>query len=130
MSQHILVHSSPHPSQGNVLLENTLFLVGPLPPTHPNTDPHCNHLAYFPAGLLPAIPPLKRDVWVAHLADYPDREFMDALLNIIDVGASIGHVGSQKSQSCKNLRSALDHLDIISKGNQWPVERRPHTWTF
>src|SRR5882724_8807696 len=101
MSQPTLVHSSPHPSQGNVLLENTVFPVGPLPPTCPNTDPCSNHLAYFPAGLLPAISPLKRDVWAAHLTEYPDRKFVDALLNIIDVGASIGHVGTQKYQPAR-----------------------------
>src|SRR5882672_1292825 len=106
MSQHNLVHSSPRPSQGNVPLENTLFPAGPIPPIHPNTDPRCNRLALCPAGLLPAISPLKRDVWAHHLADYLDHKFMATLLNIIDVGASIGHMGTQKSQSCKILQSA------------------------
>ena len=115
MSQHNLVHSSPHTSQGNVLLENTLFPVVSTPPTHPNTNPCCNSLASCPAGLPPAISPLKRATWASYLAEYPDREFVSTLLNIIDVGASIGHVGTQKSQSCKNLQSALDHPDIISK---------------
>src|SRR5882672_11426756 len=115
MSQHNLVHSSPRPSQGNVLIENTLFPAGPIPPIRPNTDPHLNRLALCPAGLPPAISPLKRDIWAYHLADYLDHEFVATLLNIIDMGASIGHVGTQKSQSCKNLHSALDHPDIISK---------------
>jgi len=61
-----------------------------------------------------AISPLNRDAWNFHLADYPDREFVDAILNIIDVGASIGHVGLLKSQSCRNLRLALDHSPFIS----------------
>src|SRR5467141_5004769 len=115
MSQHNLVHSSPRPSQGNVLLENTLFPVVSTPPTCPNTDPRCNHLASCPAGLPPAIFPLNRDAWASNLEDYPDREFVDALLNIIDVGASISHTGMQKRQSCKNLRSAVDYPNIISK---------------
>src|SRR5882724_9421235 len=110
MSQHSLAHSSPCPSQGNVLLENTLFPVGSTPPTHPN----CNHLASCPAGLPPAISPLDRDAWASNLEDYPDREFVDTLLNIIDVGAYIGHTGKHKSQSCSNLRSAMDHPDVIS----------------
>src|SRR5882672_6616683 len=89
MSQHNLVHSSPRHSQGNVLLENTLFPVVSTPPTRPNTDPHCNRLASCPDGLPPAISPLNRATWASNLEDYPDREFVDALLNIIDVGASI-----------------------------------------
>jgi len=40
---------------------------------------------------------------------------MSSILNIIDVGASIGHLGPQNSQLCNNLRSALDHSAIISK---------------
>jgi len=58
---------------------------------------------------------LIREAWDLFLADYPDREFVSGLLNIIDVGASIGHSGPPISQSCKNLRSALDHPDVISK---------------
>src|SRR5882724_9576675 len=61
------------------------------------------------------IPPLIRETWDSFLANYPDREFVSGLLNIIDVGASIGHSGPPISQSCKNLRSAIDHPDIISK---------------
>src|SRR5467141_2343704 len=82
MSQQSLVHSSPHPSQRNVLLENTVFPMGPAPPTHPNTNPHCNSLALCPAGLPPATSPLKRATWASYLAEYLDCEFMDALLNI------------------------------------------------
>ena len=115
MSQHILVHSSPCPSQGNLLLENTSFPMVSTPPTHPNTDPCCNRLASCPAGLPPAISPLNRDAWASNLEDYPDRKILDTLLNIIDVGASISHMGIQKHQSCKNLRSAVDYPDIISK---------------
>src|SRR5882672_4522750 len=115
MSQQSLVHSSPRPSQRNLLLGNTVFPMGPAPPTCPNTNPHCNSLALFPTGLPLAASPLKRATWASYLAEYPDHGFVDALLNIIDVGASIGHMGTQKSQSCKNLRSALDHPSIISK---------------
>src|SRR5882672_12590547 len=115
MSQQSLVHSSPRPSQRNLLLGNTVFPMGPAPPTHPNTNPHCNSLALCPAGLPLATSPLKRATWASYLAEYPDCEFVDALLNIIDVGASIGHMGTQKLQSCKNLRSTLDHPGVISK---------------
>src|SRR5882724_11785980 len=51
----------------------------------------------------------------ASLFDYPDHEFVNAILNIIYVGASIGHLGPQKSQLCKNLKSAMDHSAVISK---------------
>lgn len=59
--------------------------------------------------------PLNRAAWDLHLVDYPERDFVDAILNIIDVGASIGHSGPPKSQSCKNLKSALDHPAVIAK---------------
>jgi len=36
--------------------------------------------------------PLIRETWDSFLADYPDREFVSGLLNIIDVGASIAIV--------------------------------------
>jgi len=68
-----------------------------------------------PPGLPKAYSPLIREAWDSFLADYPDHEFVSGLLNIIDVGASIGHSGPPISQSCKNLRSAIDHPDIISK---------------
>src|SRR5882724_7641496 len=68
-----------------------------------------------PPGLPKAYSPLIREAWDSFLADYPDRKFVSSLLNIIDVGASIGHSGLPISQLCKNLRSAIDHPDIISK---------------
>jgi len=110
-----IVHPSPHPSPGDVQIKNFKFIAGPTPPTQPNTDPHCNHWDLFPPDLPHTISPLNRDAWESYLSDYPDREFMDTILNIIDVGASISHSGLPKSQLCKNLRSALDHKEVISK---------------
>jgi len=66
-------------------------------------------------GLPMVVSPLNRDAWSFHLAEYPDCNFVDAVLNIINVGASIGHSGPQKPQSCNNLRVAVDHSPIISK---------------
>ena len=80
---------------------------------HPNTDPCFNRLALCLAGLLPAISTLNRASWDYYLTDYTDCEFVDVILNIIDVGASVGHLGLPKIQSCKNLRSALDHKLVI-----------------
>jgi len=115
MSQQPVVHPSPHPSLGDVQNLNTLFLDGNNPPTCPNTNLCCNSLAFCPPGLPKASSPLIRDAWDFLLADYPDHKFVSGLLNIIDVGASIGHSGPPSSQSCKNLRSVIDHKDIISK---------------
>jgi len=58
---------------------------------------------------------LNREAWGSYLSDYPDRCFVDSILNIIDVGASIGHLGPSRSQNCKNLQSATDFPDEISK---------------
>jgi len=52
-----------------------------------------------------AISPLNRDAWNFHLADYLDRKFVDAILNIIDVGASIGHMGLPN----------LNHAEILDQ---------------
>src|SRR5882724_4690712 len=113
--QQPLVHPSPHPSHRNVQNMNTYFPVGKNPPIHPNTDLHCNCLALCPPGLPKASSPLIREAWDLLLTNYPDCEFVSGLLNIIDVGASIGHSGPLISQSCKNLRSTIDHPDVISK---------------
>ena len=115
MRQQPLEHPSPHPSHRNVQNVNNIFPVGKNPPICPNTDLHCNCLALCPPGLPKASSSLIREAWYLLLADYPDCEFVNGLLNIIDVGAFIGHLGPPISQSCKNLRSATDHPDIISK---------------
>ena len=114
MRQQPLGHPSPYPSHRNVQNVNNIFPVGKNLSNHPNTDLHCNHLALCPPGLPKASSPLIREAWDLLLTDYPDHEFVSRLLNIIDVGASIGQLGPLISQSCKNLRSATDHPDIIS----------------
>src|SRR5882724_3633196 len=112
MSQQPVVHPSPRPSLRDVQNLNTLFHDGNNPPAHPNTDSRCNSLALCPPGLPKASSPLIRDAWDLLLANYPDCEFISGLLNIVDVGASIGHLGPLMSQSCKNLRSAIDHMTL------------------
>ena len=91
------------------------FPAGVPSPAHPNMDPRCNSLALCPPGLPVAVSPLIREAWSFHLADYPEHEFVSAVLNIIDVRASIGHSGPQTSQSCNNLRSDFDHSAVVSK---------------
>ena len=94
---------------------NTNFPEGKNPPIHPNTDFFFNCLALCPPGLPKASSPLIREAWNLFLTDYPECKFVSGLLNIIDVGASIGHLGLPISQSCKNIRSSIDHPNIISK---------------
>src|SRR5882672_12257017 len=112
MSQQPVVYPSPHPSHRDVQNMNTIVPpthprtdlhcnclapgppnTGKIPTTRPNTDLHCNHLALCPSSLPKASSPLIREAWDLFLADYPDREFVNGLLNIMDVGASIGHSG-------------------------------------
>ena len=85
-----------------------------VPSTCPNTNPHCNHLALCLASLPPAISTLNRAAWDSYLTGYLNHKFVDVILNIIDVGASVGHLDLPKIQLCKNLRSALDHKLVIS----------------
>src|SRR5882724_8351366 len=127
MSQQPVVHPSPCPSHRDVQNINTIFPAGKNPPIRPNTDLRCNQLAMCPPGIPKAYSPLIRETWDSFLADYPDHEFVSGLLNIIDMGASIGHCGPQISQWCKNLRSAIDHHDVISKEvNFLLIEGRIH----
>jgi len=121
-----IVHPSPRPSPKDVQIKNFEFIAGPA------------HLldqipiliaitGSVPPWSSPHLFPLNRDTWESHLSDYQDRVFMDAILNIIDVGASISHSGLLKNQSCKNLRSALDHKEVISKEiNSLLAERHIH----
>ena len=90
-------------------------MAGTLPPLHPNTNPHSNHVSLCPPGLTSIVSTLKRDTWEYYLSEYPDQSFVDSILNIIDVGASIGHMGPSKPQMCKNLQSATDFPGDISK---------------
>src|SRR5882672_4986300 len=127
MSTLPIVHPSPRPSPKDVQIKKFEFIAGPAPPTRPNTDPRCNCQALFPPGLPHTYSPLNRDAWESHLSDYQDQTFVDAILNIIDVGASISHLGPPKNQLCKNLRSALDHKEVILKEiNSLLAERRIH----
>src|SRR5882672_8861653 len=95
-----IVHPSPRPSPRDVQIKKFEFIAGPAPPTQPNTNPHCNLWALCHTCLPHTYSPLNRDAWESHLSDYPDQEFMDAILNIIDVGASISHLGLPKNKSC------------------------------
>ena len=115
MSLQPVVHPSPRPSHRDVQNINTIFPAGKNPPIRPNTDLCCNQLALCPPGLPKAHSTLIRETWDKFLTSYPDCEFVSSLLNIIDVGASIGHSGPPISQSCKNFKSAMDYSVVISK---------------
>ena len=53
--------------------------------------------------------PLRIDAWEHYLHDYPDRTFVAVLLQIISFGANLGFIGDHHPQSCKNLKSAVEH---------------------
>jgi len=67
-------------------------MAGALPPLFPNTNPRSNHVALCPSGLPSVVSTLKRDTWEYYLSEYLDWSFVDFILNIIDVGASMGHM--------------------------------------
>jgi len=124
-----IVHPSSRPSQGDVYCTNTKFPAGVVPSAHSNTNPHCNHLALCPAGLRLAISTLNRAAWDFYLTDYLDCKFIDMILNIMDVGASVGHLGLPRIQLCKNLRSALDHKGLFQRKYMLFCQRDT-SWTF
>jgi hypothetical protein len=57
--------------------------------------------------------PLHINAWDHYLHDYPDRTFVAMLLQIISFGANLGFIGDQHPQSCKNLRSAVEHNALV-----------------
>ena len=58
--------------------------------------------------------PLRINAWEHYLHDYPDRTFVATLLQIISFGADLGFIGDQHPQSCKNLKSAVEHNEFVS----------------
>jgi hypothetical protein len=59
------------------------------------------------------VSPLIHDGWPHFLADYPDRDFVSSLLQIIKFGANIRFQGCQAALSSKNLKSAFQSPDFI-----------------
>ena len=88
-----------------------LFPPRTLPPPWSNTNPCCTpELSLLtPHGLSP----LCINAWEHYLHDYPDRTFVVTLLQIISFGASLGFIGDQHPQSCKNLKSAVEHNAFV-----------------
>src|SRR5882724_9806648 len=116
MSGPLPVESTPCPFPQDVQeMQFHISLAGNIPPFFPNTNPQSNLTSSCPPGLPKVKSMLNRDVWHFYLVDYPDCVFVDFLLNIIDIGASIGHMGPPKSQYCKNLQSSTNYPDEISK---------------
>src|SRR5882672_6890009 len=114
-----IVHPSPRPSPKDVQIKNLEFIARPAPPVRPNTDPRCNRQALCPPGLPHTYSPLNRDAWESHLSDYLDREFVDTILNIVDVGASIGHLGLPKNQLCKKFEVRIGPQRSNIEGDQF-----------
>src|SRR5882724_7912855 len=106
MSGPLPVQSTPHPCPWEVQeLGYIQFSPGTLLPLRPHTNPHSNHVSLCPPGLPKAKSTLNRDAWEFYLSDYPDRCFVGSIINLIDMGASISHLGPSRSQNCKNLQS-------------------------
>ena len=87
-----------------------LFPPGTPPPPRPNTNPCCNKPTPELSPLTPHMSsPLCIDAWEHYLHEYPDRTFVATLLQIISFGANLGFIGDHHPQSCKNLKSAVEH---------------------
>jgi hypothetical protein len=107
----VVLSSSPpfHTLLPNTQLFPPIFL---LPPIHPNTAPCCNMLVQQPSSPH-GVTLLNHSAWAHFLADYPDKNFVSSLLQIIEFGANIGFRGVQTAQPSKNLKSALQSLDFV-----------------
>jgi hypothetical protein len=53
------------------------------------------------------------EAWNFYLADYPDRRFVSALMNIISFGANIGYSGPGIVRPSRNLLSALENVEFM-----------------
>ena len=49
------------------------------------------------------------------LSHHPDRDFVSSLLNTLRFGARIGYTGPQKSRVSRNLISASQHPEVVSR---------------
>jgi hypothetical protein len=105
--------SSPVVYSPTSLSNALLFLsISPLPPARPNTAPHCNKLVHH--ILFPHIvTPLNYNAWAHFLTDYPDKEFVLLLLQIIKFGINIRFLGDQAACPSKNIKSALQSPSFI-----------------
>jgi hypothetical protein len=88
-----------------------LFPPLPLPPLCLNSDPRCN--TPHSASLSPISSTLNFDAWDFYLRDYPNRVFVSSLLHIIRFGANTGFSSLEYPQSCRTLKSALEHSDFV-----------------
>ncbi|KAF5384159.1 hypothetical protein D9615_003180 [Tricholomella constricta] len=109
--------TSPPPFTPN-LPHRLLFAPGLPPLLRPNSDPRANTFRSSSPSPPPVPSRLVHDAWSFYLADYPDRTFVDSLLNIIQFGANIGFLGDNYEQSCKNLKSASEAADFTSTSIQ------------
>lgn len=97
------------------LPNDNLFPPGLPPPIRPNSDPRVNRVPPDTATLPRVSSTLNRDAWAYFLRDYPDRDFVESLLHIIEHGADIGFTGDRlASQTSRNLPSAFEHPDAIT----------------
>jgi hypothetical protein len=102
-----LVTSSPMVYFPNLLSNALLFSPISSPPlTHPNTASCCNKLVHHMSSPLVKTP-LNYGAWAHFLTNYPDKEFVLSLLQIIKFGTNIGLQGDQAAGLSKNLKSAL-----------------------
>ena len=85
------------------------------PSPRPNTAPHTNHPTLQPQNAPPVSSTLVAPAWAHYLSTYPDRTFVESILNMINHGANIGYTHDHaRAQSSKNLTSALEHPDAVS----------------
>ena len=85
------------------------------PSPRPNTAPRANHPALQPQNAPPVSSTLVAPAWAHYLSTYPDRTFVESILNMINHGANIGYTHDHaRAQSSKNLTSALKHPDAVS----------------
>ncbi|KAG9223888.1 hypothetical protein CCMSSC00406_0007750 [Pleurotus cornucopiae] len=83
--------------------------------TTPNQHPRCNRASLHSSDSSPVQSTLVQLQWAHYLAEYPDPEFVLALLHIIQFGAAIGFDGTDKPQNCRNLKTAIEHPEVIDK---------------
>jgi hypothetical protein len=113
----LLSHCAPAPPLTPLsnLPFSHLFPPGTLPPSRPNSAPRANRVPLIPLAASQRVSStLVKDAWAFYLKEYPDPSFVSTILHIIEFGANIGYSGDLREQSCDNLRSALEHPDVVS----------------
>jgi len=74
-------------------------------PARPNTTAH---YPLYDSSDLPAVSsPLRADIWRLLLSNYPDRQYVDNIIGMINHGAKLGYIGKMRYLGRESMRDGI-----------------------